>query len=86
MAAVDTQFCQPFKPSLPIEDFFEQFNEVQDLCAASGAPYSDAQLNNIAYDLIFRTAVHNDGCKEWIWRPLADKTWATFRPHFMEQH
>eukprot|EP00957_Ditylum_brightwellii_P152812 11632121-Ditylum_brightwellii.AAC.1 len=56
LTVADTQLQQPFNPSLPIEDFFKQFDEVQDLCTAGGSPYSDAQLINVAYDAIFRTA------------------------------
>eukprot|EP00957_Ditylum_brightwellii_P171285 13038754-Ditylum_brightwellii.AAC.1 len=63
LSAADTQLRQPFNPSLPIKDFFKQFNEVQDLCKAGGSPYSNAQLIHVAYDAIFKTAVHNDGCK-----------------------
>eukprot|EP00957_Ditylum_brightwellii_P126134 9615773-Ditylum_brightwellii.AAC.1 len=86
LAVADTQLRQPFNPSLPIEDFFEQFDEVQDLCTARGSPYSNAQLINVACDAIFRTAVHNDGCKEWIRQPRAQKTLANFRMHFTDQH
>eukprot|EP00957_Ditylum_brightwellii_P060631 4603618-Ditylum_brightwellii.AAC.1 len=64
LSATNTQLRQPLNPSIPIEDVFEQFNKMQDLCTAGGSPYSDAQLTNVAYDAIFKTAVHNDGCKE----------------------
>eukprot|EP00957_Ditylum_brightwellii_P137794 10504758-Ditylum_brightwellii.AAC.1 len=56
-----------------MEEFFEQFDVAQDLCTAGHNPYSDVQLINIGFDLIFRTAVHNDACKEWLRRPPADK-------------
>eukprot|EP00957_Ditylum_brightwellii_P116371 8876236-Ditylum_brightwellii.AAC.1 len=69
-----------------MEDFFEQFNVAQDLCTAGHNPYSDVQLINIGFDLVFHTAVHNDTCKEWLCRPPADKTWANFRTHFTEAH
>eukprot|EP00957_Ditylum_brightwellii_P151033 11500622-Ditylum_brightwellii.AAC.1 len=86
LSAADTQLWQPFNPSLPIEDFFERFDEVKDLCTAGGSPYSDAQLIDVAYDAIFKSAVHNDGCKEWIRLPPAQKTWANFCMHFTDQH
>eukprot|EP00957_Ditylum_brightwellii_P165042 12565211-Ditylum_brightwellii.AAC.1 len=35
------QIKQLFNPLLPIKDFFEQFDNVQDLCTAGGNLYSD---------------------------------------------
>eukprot|EP00957_Ditylum_brightwellii_P168913 12856887-Ditylum_brightwellii.AAC.1 len=69
-----------------MEDFFEQFDVAQDLCMAGHNPYSDVQLINIGFDLIFRTAVYNDACKEWLRQPPADKTWANFCTHLTEAH
>eukprot|EP00957_Ditylum_brightwellii_P204666 15340340-Ditylum_brightwellii.AAC.1 len=66
MTQADTHIRQAFNPSLPMEDFFEQFDVAQDLCTAGHNPYLDVQLFNIRFDLIFRTAVHNDACKEWL--------------------
>eukprot|EP00957_Ditylum_brightwellii_P122023 9306116-Ditylum_brightwellii.AAC.1 len=56
MTQADTHIRQTFNPSLPMEDFFEQFDVAQDLCTAGHNPYLDVQLINIGFDLIFRTA------------------------------
>eukprot|EP00957_Ditylum_brightwellii_P000946 75937-Ditylum_brightwellii.AAC.1 len=46
MAAADTQIRQPFNLSLPIEDFFKQFDETQDLCTAGELQYIMMAANN----------------------------------------
>eukprot|EP00957_Ditylum_brightwellii_P143626 10942763-Ditylum_brightwellii.AAC.1 len=86
MTQADTHIRQAFNLSLPMENFLEQFDVTQDLCTAGHNPYLDVQLINIGFDLIFRMAVHNDACKEWLRRPPADKTWANFCTHFTEAH
>eukprot|EP00957_Ditylum_brightwellii_P016905 1274925-Ditylum_brightwellii.AAC.1 len=77
---------KPFNPAAPIEDLFEQINDGQDLAIAAEIPYSKLQLINKAYDLIFKTGVHNDACKEWNRKPTADKTYANFQLHFTKAH
>eukprot|EP00957_Ditylum_brightwellii_P121915 9296940-Ditylum_brightwellii.AAC.1 len=57
--------AQPFNPAAPIEDLFEQISDGQDLAIAAGAPYSESQMVNKTFDLIFCTRVHNDACREW---------------------
>eukprot|EP00957_Ditylum_brightwellii_P142338 10843994-Ditylum_brightwellii.AAC.1 len=59
-------------PSLPIETLFSCFGMVQDLSTAGNSPYTDNQLMNIAFDLVFSNGVHNDTCKEWLQVPAAN--------------
>eukprot|EP00957_Ditylum_brightwellii_P097246 7405958-Ditylum_brightwellii.AAC.1 len=77
---------KPFNPGAPIKDLFKQINDGQDLAIAAEIPYSKMQLINKAYDLIFKTGVHNDVCKEWNRKPAADKTYANFQLHFTTAH
>eukprot|EP00957_Ditylum_brightwellii_P207484 15353182-Ditylum_brightwellii.AAC.1 len=86
MMQADAHMRQAFNLLSPLEDFFEQFNTAQNLCEAGGNPYSDAQLINVAYDAIFKTAVHNNTCKKWICLPPTNKTWANVRLHFTTAH
>eukprot|EP00957_Ditylum_brightwellii_P036613 2773860-Ditylum_brightwellii.AAC.1 len=53
-----------FDPSLPIEAFFSQFRQGQDLATARNSPYTKDQMMNIPFDLIFSTSVHNNICKD----------------------
>eukprot|EP00957_Ditylum_brightwellii_P009917 748323-Ditylum_brightwellii.AAC.1 len=73
MSNADVQIKEKFDPMLPIEVLFTRMDKVQDLATAGENTYSDAQLTNIAYNLIFSTGVHNDACKEWICLPPAGR-------------
>eukprot|EP00957_Ditylum_brightwellii_P023517 1774651-Ditylum_brightwellii.AAC.1 len=78
--------AQPFNPAQLIEDLFEQLSDRQDLAIAVGVPYSENQLVIKAYDLIFKTGVHNNAYKEWNQRQTADKTYAHLLKHFTQAH
>eukprot|EP00957_Ditylum_brightwellii_P074956 5696229-Ditylum_brightwellii.AAC.1 len=86
MANADARIREKFDPTFPIEVLFTPMDEVQDLATAGENAYSDAQLTNIAYDLIFSTGVHNDTCKEWICLTPAGQTWEALKHHFAEAH
>eukprot|EP00957_Ditylum_brightwellii_P107441 8197562-Ditylum_brightwellii.AAC.1 len=86
LAEADNKLCNEFDPSLPIEVLLTCIDAIQDLASASNNTYTDAQLINIAYNLIFSTGVHNDACKEWLQLMPGARTWATFKPHFTEAH
>eukprot|EP00957_Ditylum_brightwellii_P050539 3832978-Ditylum_brightwellii.AAC.1 len=86
LANADARLRERFDPTMPIEMLFTCMDEVQDLVTAGDNAYTDVQLINIAYNLIFSTGVHNDACKEWIRLTTARRTWATFKPHFTETH
>eukprot|EP00957_Ditylum_brightwellii_P029208 2207804-Ditylum_brightwellii.AAC.1 len=45
---------QPYNPTLPIEDLFDQINVVQDLAMANGTGYSEPQVISITCALIFQ--------------------------------
>eukprot|EP00957_Ditylum_brightwellii_P206590 15349129-Ditylum_brightwellii.AAC.2 len=53
---------------------------------AGNSPYTDDQLMNTTFDLVFSTGVHNDTCKEWLQVPAAIRTWANFKTHFTKIH
>eukprot|EP00957_Ditylum_brightwellii_P094590 7204742-Ditylum_brightwellii.AAC.1 len=86
MVNADACIREKFDPTLPIEVLFTGMDEVQDLATVGENTYSDAQLTNITYNLIFSTGVHNDVCKEWIRLTPAGRTWAGFKPHFTAAH
>eukprot|EP00957_Ditylum_brightwellii_P055556 4210746-Ditylum_brightwellii.AAC.1 len=75
-----------FNPAAPIKDLFAQISDGQDLAVAAGMPYSDIQLVTKMYDLIYKTGVHNDACKEWNHRAMARKTYEQLQEHFTTAH
>eukprot|EP00957_Ditylum_brightwellii_P173964 13244567-Ditylum_brightwellii.AAC.1 len=82
----DTNMAKPFDPAAPIEDLFAQISNRQDLAVAAGVPYLEMQLVMKTYDLIFKTGVYNDACKEWNRRAAADKMYANLQLDFTQTH
>eukprot|EP00957_Ditylum_brightwellii_P059656 4528074-Ditylum_brightwellii.AAC.1 len=76
IADSEVKMSQPFNPATPLEDLFEQINNGQDLAVTAGLPYLDIQMAAKAYDLIYKTGVHNNACKEWNCQPTAQRTYA----------
>eukprot|EP00957_Ditylum_brightwellii_P082721 6289915-Ditylum_brightwellii.AAC.1 len=44
--------------------------------------YTAAQALSIVYNLVFKTGVYKDACKEWWNKPPAERTWPNFKRHF----
>ena len=82
----DSAMKKPYDPNLPIENLFEQINDAVEYAAAGKTPYSNAQIETIAYQLVFNTGVFGLDCKEWRKKPPLDKTWANFIVFFTERH
>ena len=51
---LDEDMKQPYDPHLPIENLFNQIENVKDLAQAANAPHVNAQLLNPAYNIIFQ--------------------------------
>eukprot|EP00957_Ditylum_brightwellii_P039571 2993554-Ditylum_brightwellii.AAC.1 len=75
-----------FNPAAPIKDLFSQISNGQDLAVAVGMPYSDMKLVTRMYDLIYKTGIHNDICKEWDSRAMARTTYARLQVRFTTAH
>eukprot|EP00957_Ditylum_brightwellii_P179473 13671883-Ditylum_brightwellii.AAC.1 len=83
---LEAKMSTPFNPAAPIKDLFVQISEGQDLAVAAGMPYLDIQLVTKTYDLIYKTGIHNNACKEWNRRAMARKTYARLQEHFTTAH
>ena len=65
------------------------FQAVEDLCdyaEAANCPFNQKQAVNIAYIIFNRTGRFKDGVREWIRRPVQQKTWVNFKLHFLQAH
>ena len=51
--------------SLPFATFVAQIEGAQDFAEAAGTPHTDAQIIDIAYQVIYKTGVFNDACRRW---------------------
>jgi hypothetical protein len=82
----DKAMKKAYDPNQPIENLFEQINDAVEYAAAAKNPYTNAQIESTAYQLLFNTGVFSLECKEWRKKPAVTKTWANFIIFFTEKH
>jgi hypothetical protein len=75
----------PWAPPTPIEVLFKQLTEGQRFALAAAEPIADTLLVRMGYQLVLKTGMFADGCRDWRLRPEADQTWANFQTHFARQ-
>eukprot|EP00978_Attheya_sp_CCMP212_P010772 scaffold26242_cov50-Attheya_sp.AAC.3 len=63
-----------WNPPIPIEDLFEQLR-------ARDAPSKPAMVR-LGYNLILKTGLFEDGCRDWHKKSQADRTMAAFKNYF----
>jgi hypothetical protein len=76
---------QPWMPPTPIEILFLQLEDGQRFANAAAEPIADTTLSRMGYQLILKTGMFPDGCREWRLKPEVDQTWANFKIHFARQ-
>eukprot|EP00957_Ditylum_brightwellii_P131007 9993083-Ditylum_brightwellii.AAC.1 len=78
----DKAMKKDYDATLPIEHLAEQIETAVTIAGNTNQPYTAAQVLSIAYNLIFKTGVYKDACKEWRNMVASDKTWPNFKRHF----
>jgi hypothetical protein len=76
---------KPWMPPVPIEVLFKQLEEGQRFAAAAAEPVVDSALARMGYQLILKTGLFPDGCREWRLLPEANQTFAQLKIHFARQ-
>eukprot|EP00957_Ditylum_brightwellii_P103610 7893871-Ditylum_brightwellii.AAC.1 len=76
----------PFNLLIPIEESFEQIDKTQMLMEKVKSVFTDNQLRNKAFDLIFVTGAGIKACRKWRRKPIPDKIWANFQHHLADAH
>ena len=66
----------------PIDNIFEQIEDLVDYSGHAGVPMTPEQSINIGYVIMWRTGALVDNLKEWNRKTTADKTWDNFKTHF----
>ena len=61
----------------------EQIESAQEFAQDGGQPYSDQQILTQAYNLVYKTGMFFDDCKDWNKKPTRAKTWLNFKQHFL---
>jgi hypothetical protein len=86
LQANDAKMKTNYDPSQPIEAFIDQIEDSVALADAASAPYTQAQILAIAYNLIFSTGIFPEACREWRRRPRLEQTWTNFKVEFALAH
>jgi hypothetical protein len=74
---------KPWDPNAPFEDLIDQIEIAKDMADDGNQPYTDPQILNTAYTLVYNTGLYFDECKTWNAKAVADKTWDNFKTHFL---
>ena len=56
------------------------------LAASGKAPYSNAQIVSISYNIVFSTGMFADSYKDWRRLPPLEHTWVNFKTAFAIAH
>jgi hypothetical protein len=78
----EQQMKAPIDPNQPIENLFTQMEKAVDFADAAGTPFSANQIVTTAYNLVFKTGLYNETCRDWRRRAAVDKTWTNFQSDF----
>ena len=75
-----------YDPTHPIDNIFTAVEELCDLAESGGTPYTQAQCVNIAYVIINNTGEFTDAIKDWIRKPINQRSWIQFKIDFRRAH
>ena len=75
-----------YNPRDPITSVFSVVDDLVELSALAATPLSNTQQVNIGYIILHKTGKFSHPIIEWNWKPVVDKTWATFKTHFRTAH
>jgi hypothetical protein len=64
---------------------YSEFGTI-DFATAGLTPYTDKQVVDNAYTLVFGTGLFPDACREWRRTATGDKTWTNFKTLFYTAH
>ena len=73
-----------WQPSDPIVLLTHPIENLQKLAQQAGISYTDQQLLEKGLSIIRSTRDFEYALTEWEKKPVADRTWATFKTHFHE--
>ena len=76
-----------YDPNKPFEALIQQVQDAVDFADHRGAPFTQEQILNTAYNLVYQAGVFADNCKDWRNHraPLA-RDWPAFKRFFAERY
>ena len=77
---------QPQSPSNPIENLFKQIEDGNQYASYGNIPFSDSQLVNIGYNVIYDTVVLMKDYKDQNKVLPQNRIWNNFKQHFSDTY
>jgi hypothetical protein len=83
LASNETAIKLAWDADTPFELVIDQIEDCQDFADDGNQPFTDRQILNTAYTLVFNTGAYFDECKTWNAKPANEKIWENFKTHFL---
>jgi hypothetical protein len=77
------RMAAPWSPPTPIELLFKQLTDGHRMALASGEPIADSQLARLGYNILLKSGIFVEACREWRLKPPVSQTFAEFKLHFL---
>lgn len=71
-----------WNPPTPIENLYEQLVDGQQFATQGGEIIHNSQLAHKCYEIIEKTGVFTQGCKEWTKTSIDEQTWNDIKQFF----
>jgi hypothetical protein len=80
------QLNMPHDSNHPIQTSYQQIQDARAFAVTGGQPYGDAIIINVVFTLVLNTGLFTVDFHAWQVRPVAQKTWISFKVHFSTAH
>lgn len=78
------RFTNAWDANDPLEALINQITDAVEFADDAKTPYSDTQILNNAFNLVYKTGLYNEPCQRWMEKPTADRTWDNFKSFFLK--
>ncbi len=69
-------------PNQPMQMLYSQIKEIQAYAQASSITFTDHQIVDPTYTIIYKTGVYYNDCNDWFDTLMANHTWLHFQKQF----
>ena len=77
---------EEWDPNQPIQTLFSRIKEIQTYAQAGNRTFTDQQIVDVAYTIIYNTGIYFDDCDTWLDTLPTNQTWTNFQTHFNTAH
>ena len=75
-----------YDTTYPPDGVYETIENLMDMAEASVVPFTQHQAMNMGLQILVRTRQFDTDLKEWFKKPAPQRTWITFKRHFIEAY